>query len=97
MPVGVFGQTNLTRLANPFEPGRDVHAVAHEVAVGFLDNVAETNADAKLDTTFGRQAGVALDHAGLHLKRTAHGVDHAAETDDRAVFQPLAMRIITSR
>ena len=85
LPVGVFRQTNLTRLANPFEPGRDVHAVAHEVAVRFLDDVAKMNADAKLDATFGRQAGVALDHAGLHLEGAAHGVDHAAELDDRAV------------
>ena len=43
------------------------------------------NADAKLDATFGRQAGVALDHAGLHLKGATHGVDDAAELDDRAV------------
>ena len=43
------------------------------------------NADAKLDPTFGRQAGVALDHARLHLERAAHPVDHAAELDDRAV------------
>jgi hypothetical protein len=43
------------------------------------------NANAKLDPTFRRQAGVALDHAGLHLKRAAHGVDHAAELDDRAI------------
>ena len=85
LPVGVFRQANLARLANPFEPGSDVHAVAHEVAVGFLDDVAKMNADAKLDATFGRQAGVALDHAGLHLERAAHCVDHAAELDDRAV------------
>ena len=75
----------MARFANPFEPGRDVHAIAHKIAVGFLDNVAQMNADAKLDATFGRQPSVALDHAGLHLKRAAHGVDHAAELDDRAV------------
>ncbi len=82
LPVGVFGQTNPARLANPFQPGRDVHAVAHEVAVRFLDDVPKMNADAKLDTTFGRKASVALDHASLHLERAAHGVDHAAELDD---------------
>ena len=82
LPVGVFGQANPTRLANPFQPGGDVHAVAHEVAVRFLDNVAKMSADTKFDTTFGRQAGVALDHASLHLKRATHGVDHAAELDD---------------
>ena len=43
------------------------------------------NADAKLDPTFRRQAGVALDHASLHFDRAAHGVDHAPELDDRAV------------
>ena len=43
------------------------------------------NADAKVDATFGWQASVALDHPGLHLERAAHGVDHAAELDDRAV------------
>ena len=32
-----------------------------------------------------RQAGVALDHALLHLDRAAHGVDHAAELDEAAV------------
>ena len=43
------------------------------------------NADAKLDASFRRQAGVALDHAVLHLDRAAHGVDHAAKLDDDAV------------
>ena len=33
----------------------------------------------------GRQAGVALDHAVLHLDGAAHGVDHAAELDEVAV------------
>ena len=31
------------------------------------------------------QAGVALDHRVLNLDGTAHGVDHAAKFDDRAV------------
>jgi hypothetical protein len=79
LSVGVFGQANLTRLANPFQPGRDIHAIAHEVAVRFLDDVAKMNADAKLDTAFGREPGVALDHASLHLEGAAHGVDDAAE------------------
>ena len=43
------------------------------------------NADAKLDTLLGWQAGVALDHAGLHFDGAAHGVDHAAKLDDRTV------------
>ncbi len=43
------------------------------------------NADAKLDSPLGRQARVALDHAGLHFDRAAHGVHDAPELDDRAV------------
>ena len=33
----------------------------------------------------GGTLGVALDHGGLDFDRAAHGVDHAAELDDRAV------------
>ena len=69
----------------PFEPRGDIDAVAHQVAVGLLDHVAEMNADAELDAAVGRQAGVALDHAVLHLDCAAHRVDHAAELDDAAV------------
>ena len=43
------------------------------------------DADAELDAALGRQAGVALDHAVLHLDGAAHGVDHAAELDEDAV------------
>ena len=43
------------------------------------------DADAELDAALGRQAGVALDHAVLHLDGAAHGVDHAAELDEAAV------------
>jgi len=43
------------------------------------------NTDAKLDATFGRQACVALDHAGLHLDRTADRIDDAAELDESSV------------
>ncbi len=43
------------------------------------------DADAEFDAAVGGQAGVALDHAALHLDRAAHRVDHAAELDQRAV------------
>ena len=45
----------------------------------FLDNVAQMDADAKLDAAFGRQAGVALNHAVLHFDAAAHGIHDAAE------------------
>jgi hypothetical protein len=80
LPISVLRQANPARLTNPLQPGRDVDAVAHQIAIRLLDDVAKMNADAKLDATFRRKAGVALDHAGLHLKGATHGVDHAAET-----------------
>ena len=63
----------------------DIDAVAHQIAVGLFDYVAEVNADAELDAPFRRQAGVALDRAALHFDRAAHRVDHAAELDENAV------------
>jgi hypothetical protein len=53
-------------------------------APSLLDDI-QMSADAKLDAAVGRQAGVALDEARLHLDRTAHGIDHAAEFDENAV------------
>ena len=59
----------------------NIHPVTHQVAIGLFHNVPKMDANAKLDTTFGQHARVALDHAGLHLDRTAHGIDHAAELE----------------
>ena len=47
------------------------------------------DADAKLDPPFGRQAGVALDHAVLHLDGAAHRIDDAAKLDEAAVARAL--------
>ena len=69
----------------PFKPRGDIDAVAHQIAVALLDDVAQMDADPELDAALRRHAGVALDHAVLHLDRAAHGVDHAAELDDAAV------------
>ena len=48
-------------------------------------NVAQVNADAKLNALLGRHAGVALDHSGLDFNRTTHRLDDAAEVDKNAV------------
>ena len=69
----------------PSKSGGDVDPVAHQVAVALLDDVAEMDADPKLDALVGRHASVALDHAVLDFNRAAHGVDDAAELDDRAI------------
>ena len=47
------------------------------------------DADAEFDGSFRRDAGVALDEAGLHFDRAAHCVDHAAELDNATVASSL--------
>jgi hypothetical protein len=41
LAVGVLGKTDRPGLGDPLEPRSDVDAVAHEVAIGLLDDVAE--------------------------------------------------------
>ena len=83
------------------EPRGDIDAVAHQIAVGFLDHVAKVYADAEFDAPLGGQARVALDHSVLHLDGAAHGVDHAAELDQRPspvrfTTRPLCTEIVGS-
>ena len=85
LAIGVFREANCARLGDAFQPRGDVDAVAHEVAVGLLDHVAEVNADAKLDAPLFGHTGVAFNHRVLDLDRAAHRVDHAAKLDDRPV------------
>src|ERR1700678_1009727 len=85
LAVGVFRQTDRTRLGDAFQPRGDIDAVAHQIAVGLLDDVAEMNADAEYDAPLRRQAGVALDHAVLDFDRAAYGVDDAAKLDEESV------------
>jgi hypothetical protein len=53
--------------------------------VALLDLVAEMDADPKLDALLGREARVALDHAGLHFDSAAHRIDYTADFDVAAV------------
>ena len=85
LTIGVLGKADRAGRGDSLQPRGDVDAVAHEIAVALLDDVAQMNADAKLDTLFGRDARVALDHGVLHFERAAHRVDDAAELDDAAV------------
>ena len=85
LPVGVLGKTDRARLGDPLQSRGDIDAVAHEVAVALLDDVAQMNADAKFDAAIGRHARIALDHRVLHFDGATHRVDHAAELDERAV------------
>src|SRR5271165_561692 len=66
LTIGVLGEANPARLANAFQPRGDIDAVAHQVAVGLLDHVAQMNANAKLDAALGRQgvSGARRLHSG---------------------------------
>ena len=85
LPVGVLGQADRAGRGDPFQSSGDIDAVAHQIAVGLLDHVAEMDADPKLDAAVGRHARIALDHRVLNFDRAAHGVHHAAELDQRTV------------
>ena len=85
LPIGVLRKTDCARLRNALKPRGDIDAVAHQVAVALLDDVADVNPDAEFDSPVLRHAGVALDEAVLHFDRAANRVHDAAELDNRAV------------
>jgi|SRR6516162_1913879 hypothetical protein len=75
---------NPARLGQRFEPGREVDAVAEDVAI-LDDDVTDIDAHAKFNAAPCRGCGVAGDHLPLHLDRTAHRVDDAGELGEEAV------------
>jgi hypothetical protein len=85
----LLGRADASRLANAFETRRNIDAIAHKIAVGFLGHVAKVNADAEVDTALGREARIALGNAILYFDGATHGVDHAAKLDEGAVPGPL--------
>ena len=84
-PKRLLGETNTSWLADAFKTRRDVDGIAHQVAVGLLDHVAQVNANAELDPALIRQACITLGHAVLQLDSATHGADHAAKLDEAAV------------
>ena len=85
LPVGLLRHADRAGPCNSLEPRGDIDALAHEVAVALLDDVAEVDANAEFDPAVRRHARVALNHGGLDLDGAARGVDHAAELDESAV------------
>src|SRR5260370_22198550 len=75
-------------LRQSFQTCRHVHAVAEDVAT-IDDDVADIDPNAKLDPLLLRHVGVALHHATLDIKSTAHGVDRAAELSQHSVASVL--------
>ena len=85
LPIGVLRKTNCARLGDALKPRGDIDAVAHQVAVALLDDVADMNADAELDSPVLGHAGVALDEAVLNLDRATDRVHDAAKLDNASI------------
>jgi hypothetical protein len=79
LPVGLLGQTDRAGLGDALQPRRDIDAVAHQIAVTFLDDIAHVNAHPELDAAILRHARIAFDEPCLNLDRAANRVEHAAE------------------
>ena len=89
LPIGIFRYANPANLADAFEARGDIDAVAHEIAVALLDNVAEMNADTKFDAALRRKTCISLGHAALHFDSAAHGIDDAAKFDNGSIARAL--------
>ena len=85
LPIGVLREADGAGLGDALQARGDVDAVAHQVAVVLLHDIAEMDGDAEFDASILRHAGVALHHAVLHFDRAPDRVDHAAKLDDRPI------------
>ena len=70
-------------LGDAFKARGDIDPVAHQIAVGLFDHVAQMNADPELNAALGRQARIALDHRSLDFNGAVHRVDDTPELDNR--------------
>src|SRR5215469_2126555 len=89
LPEGILRKTDGSRLSNALQARRNIDAVAHQVAVAFLDNIAEMNADAKFDAPLWRQAGIALDQRVLNLDAAPHRFDDTPKFHNDSIAGPL--------
>lgn len=79
LAIGILGQTDGAGRRDVLQTRGDVDAVTHEVAIAFLDHVAQMYPNPKLNAAVLGHPGVALDHAILHFHGAAHRFYHAAE------------------
>jgi len=85
LPVCIFRKAYSSGLSNALQSDRNIDVVAHQVAIAFLDHVAEMNANAKFNTPIWWQTGVALDHRVLNLDAATNSVDDTAKLNEDAV------------
>ena len=85
LPEGVVGDANPAGLGDAFQTRCDIDAVAHQIAVALLHDVAEMDADPKFDALVGRDPSVALDHRPLDFNGAIYGIDDTPELDNCAI------------
>ena len=82
------GDADPAGLGQRLQPRGDIDAIAVDV-VAFNDDIAKIDADSQHDGRL-RALCIRRRSAGaLHRKCAIHGVDHAAELDDRAIADQL--------
>ena len=64
------------RLGQRLEPRGDIDAVAKDV-VAIDDDVADVDADTKIDPLLGRDTGIAFSHASLNVHGAPYRIDNA--------------------
>jgi hypothetical protein len=58
--IGALGKADRAGLGDTLQPRSDIHAVAHKVAVGLLNDIAQMDSSVKFDALFWPYPGVAL-------------------------------------
>jgi hypothetical protein len=84
LPVRIVGDTYATGLCYAFKACCYVDAIAEDVIV-VDDDIADVNANAKLDPDILGHIGVLFGHATLEFDRTARSIDRTGELDQHAV------------
>jgi hypothetical protein len=75
---------NAARLSNPFEARRYIDSLTEDVAPVEHD-ISDIDADAELNPSFLRLAGIAFRHAPLDLDSTAHRIHYTTELSQQPI------------
>jgi hypothetical protein len=80
-----------------FKSSRDIHPVAHNVAVALSDDITDVDSDPKLESMFRWSGDVARFHGRLDGNTAPHGVDHTCEFREQAVARGFEEAAIAAR
>ena len=75
-------------IRDPFQPGRDIYAGAEDV-VTFAHDIAQIDANAKLNPTRHGDRSVAFSHPLLDVETAANCIDNAGELNEKTVASGL--------